>query len=122
MMLRITCPNCGQYSHSTSVESFLPCIFCGKMFSGKHGLEKRKEPREKRQIPFDFIWRGRSIKAQTFDCSEQGLGLEVFRQMSLTVGKMLTFTLEELPREGKVAWVNTLPQKVVAGLNFAKTL
>jgi hypothetical protein len=121
-MLRINCPYCGQHSYSAAVESFLPCNFCGKIFSGKYGPEKRKEPRKKRQIPFDLIWRGRSVKAQTFDRSEQGLGMEVFSQISLTVGKMLTFTLEELPCEGKVAWVSNLPQKVVAGLNFAKTL
>ena len=121
-MVRINCPYCGQHAYSAAVESFLPCNFCGKIFSGKHGPEKRKEPREKRQIPFYFLWKDRQVKAQTFDCSDQGLGIEVFGQMSLAVGKMLTFTLEDLPREGKVAWVSNLPQKVVAGLNFAKTL
>jgi hypothetical protein len=121
-MLRISCPHCGQYSYSTAVESFLPCHFCGKIFSGKHGPEKRKKPREKRQIPFHLIWKGRPVKAQTFDCSEQGLGIEIFRQISLTVGKILTFTLEEVPREGKVTWVTHYPQKVLAGLDVAKTL
>ena len=104
------------------MESFSSCNFCGKIFSGKHGLEKRKEPREKRQIPFYFIWRGRAIEAQTFDCSEQGLGIEVFKPLSLTVGQNLNFTLEEVPRAGKVAWINNFPQKVVAGLNVAETL
>jgi hypothetical protein len=118
-MLRINCPHCGQYSYTAAVESFLPCNFCGKIFSGKHGPEKRKEPREKRQTLFYFIWRGRPVKAQTFDCSEQGLGIEVFKPLPLTVGQTLNFTMEEVPRKGKVTWVNIFPQKVVAGLNVA---
>jgi len=121
-MLRINCPACGQQSYSASVESFISCNFCGKIFSGKHGPEKREKPREKRQIPFYLSWKGRPVKAQTFDCSEQGLGVEVFEQISLTVGKILTFFLEGLPQTGKVAWIKPFPQKVVAGLNVAKTL
>jgi hypothetical protein len=120
-MLRLNCPHCGQYSYSAAVESFLPCNFCGKIFSGKYGPEKRREPREKRQIPFHFIWRGRPVEAQTFDCSKQGLGIEVFKPLSLTVGQSLNFTFEEVPRAGKVAWINNFPQKVVAGLNFAES-
>ena len=121
-MLRINCPTCGQYTYFASVENFHPCNFCGKIFSGKHGPEKRKEPRDKRQIPFYLMWRGRPVKAQTFDCSQQGLGIEVSKPLSLTIGHTLTFIIEEVSRVGKVAWINNFPQKVVAGLDAAKTI
>ncbi len=120
-MLRINCPACGQYTYSASVEAFSPCSYCGKIFSGKYGPEKRREHREKRQILFNFIWRGRPVEAQTFDCSHRGLGIEVFKPLPLTVGQSLNFTLEELPRAGKVAWINNFPHKVVAGLNVSKS-
>jgi Zn-finger nucleic acid-binding protein len=115
-MLRLICPICRKDSYSAEVVSFSACPYCGSIFSGKYGLDKRREERIKQEIPFGFSYQGRNLEASTVDFSEKGLGIKIFSELPVTVGDVVDFTIRDLRSKAKVMWIKSLPDKFLAGL------
>jgi hypothetical protein len=115
-MLKIFCPKCRKSTYTPDVESFNSCPHCGFVFSGKHGSDRRREPRVERQIPFDFSHEERNFKASTIDLSDRGVGIEVYGEVSIEEGDILTLTIEDTTIRAKIMWVAKLPNKARAGL------
>jgi len=86
------------------VEKFKPCPYCGVLFSGKFGPEKRQQPRLKREIPFVFALNGQNIHACTMDVSDHGICLKLFGNPSLAVGETIDFNVNDMNLRARVIW------------------
>lgn len=115
-MLRLICPRCRKDSYSAEVESFSPCPYCGFIFSGKYGSDKRREDRIKHEIPFGLSYQGQNLEASTVDFSEKGLGIEIFSEPPVAIGDVIDLSIGDLQVRVKVMWIKKLPDKSLAGL------
>lgn len=115
-MYKLLCPRCGKNSHSTDEDPFSPCPYCGVVFSGKYGTNKRSEERVKQETSFVFSWQGQHLKANTVDISKEGLYIKIFSDAPVTAGDIMDFSLGELRIKAKVMWANNLPDTSMAGL------
>jgi hypothetical protein len=115
-MLRIPCPKCGESSYTPDVESFNLCFYCGCVFSGKYGYDRRRESRIEREIPFVFSYRGQNLEARTFDFSERGVGVKIVGELPVTKGDVLNLTIGDLYITAMVMWVKKITRKSLAGL------
>jgi hypothetical protein len=116
-MLRIPCPKCHKVSYTTGVESFNSCTYCGFVFSGKFGPDKRSEPRVEQEIPFALSYQGQNFEASTADLSEKGVGIRIMGEPPIAVGDVLNLTIGNYSIAAKVMWVKKLPDKALAGLS-----
>jgi len=112
--LRLTCPGCSKDSYSPSAESFKPCPYCGLLFSGKHGSEKRSDVRQRKEIPFLFSYKGKNLEASTVNLSEKGLSVKIFGRPSLPVGDVMELRLGDSVVKAQVLWVFDLHESGVA--------
>ncbi|NWF52140.1 MAG: PilZ domain-containing protein [Nitrospirae bacterium] len=116
-MLRIPCPKCKESSYTSDVESFKSCPFCGFIFSGKYGPDRRIESRTEKEIPLFFSYKGQNFKANTLDLSNKGIGIKIYGKPSITNGEILKLILGECNITAKVMWVERLNDKSLAGLS-----
>ncbi len=115
-MLRIPCTKCGTYVFISDAGSFIPCPQCGAIFSGKHGPDKRKEPRAPKKINFSLSLKGRNYKASTSYLSSGGMEIQVFGRPPLTPGMLLTLSIQKPSIQAKVIWVKQHSDYSLAGL------
>jgi len=115
-MLRIPCPKCHKISYTSDVESFRLCPYCGSVFSGKYGPERRRGERVKQEIPFSFFYQGKNLKASTVDISEKGLGIKIYDDPPIAIGDILNPPVGDLSIAAKVMWIKKLPDIAFAGL------
>jgi len=115
-MLRIPCPKCHKTSYTSDVESFCSCTYCGFIFSGKYGPDRRQESRIEKLIPFVLSYQDRDFEARTSDLSEKGVGINIFGEPPITIGDVLSFTIGDLSLKAKVMWVKKLSDGALAGL------
>lgn len=122
MILRLTCPTCNKDSYSASVEKFKPCPYCGMLFSGKHGPDKRKHPRMKKEVPSVMLHNSQHLQACTVDLSERGLCVKIFGTPSLRAGETVHLTLPEAQVQAQVVWSAFNPEQstVVTGLQIVE--
>jgi PilZ domain len=102
------------------VEKFKPCPYCGVLFSGKYGTEKRKQSRIKREIPFVIAYNGQNIEACTLDVSDNGICLKIFGSPSLPVGETIDFNVNDINVKAQVMWVtnNSKISSAITGLQI----
>lgn len=115
-MIRLTCPQCNEDSYITKVDVFKTCPYCGCVFSGKYGIEKRKEKRRKYKVPFLFQYGGESFQASTVDISKQGLGIKISGFPPIEKGKVLELAVENQQFKAVVIRTEKLINKLFAGL------
>jgi len=115
-MLRIPCPKCRKTIYASDVETFIPCPYCGFIFSGKYGPEKRREKRAPKKISFLFSFQGRSLEASTLDLSKNGVRIQIFGKPSISKGDILNLPIGDPPMNAEIMWVKKLPDKSLAGL------
>ena len=120
MILRLTCPGCSKDSYTPSAESFKPCPYCGLLFSGKYGTDKRSDVRQRKEIPFLFSYKGQNLRASTVNLSEGGLSVKIFGGPSLPVGDVMEFRLGDSEVKAQVLWAFDLrdPDVAVTGLKI----
>jgi hypothetical protein len=114
LILRLTCPGCKKDSYSASVESYKPCPYCGILYSGKYGIEKRNEFRLQKDTPIVFSYRGKNLEARTQNFSETGVCLEVDGKSSLTVGDIMQISVGDSLLNARIIWVFHHPEKTSA--------
>ena len=115
-MLALTCPKCQKNSYSSAEEFFLACPYCGFIFSGKHGPDRRNEERVRQEISFDFPCQEQYFKASTIDLSEKGLSVMILDNPPVRVGDIIGLVIGDLQVSAKVVWVNKLPDRSFSGL------
>lgn len=115
-MLRIPCPKCHKISYTANVESFYSCNYCGFIFSGKYGPDRRRESRTEKVIPFAFSYQDRDFEARTFDLSEKGVGIKISGELPITIGDVVNLTIGDLSLMAKIMWVKKLSGGALAGL------
>jgi hypothetical protein len=116
-MLRVPCPNCREISYTPNVESFFPCPYCGFIFSGKFGQERRRELRLPQEIPFIFSYQGQVFSAQTIDISPQGVSIEISGSVPIEKQETLDLTIQNLTiLYARVTWVKKMGPKSQIGL------
>ena len=101
------------------MEKFKPCPYCGVLFSGKYGPEKRKGPRIRKEIPFAFAHNGQQMEACTMDVSDNGICLKIFGSPSLPVGETIDFNVNDVNVKAQVMWV-TSDSKVYSSVTGLK--
>ena len=114
MLLRLTCPECEKDSYSISVENFKPCPYCGILFSGKYGAEKRDEGRINKEIPFILPYKGQNLEASTINFSKQGLSIKIFGKPSLPVGDVMEFSIGNSLVKAEILWFFNAPEVSMA--------
>jgi hypothetical protein len=115
-MIRFTCPKCHEDSYTAKVDVFTSCPYCGCVFSGRYGIEKREEKRIKREIPFSFRYEGQDLQASTMDFSDQGLGIEISDFPPLAQGDILELSIGDIKIKAIIIRLERLPDKIMAGL------
>jgi len=120
LILRLKCPGCSKDSYSASVENFKPCPYCGILFCGKYGTEKRKQFRIKKEIPFVFSHQDQFHEACTMDISNQGLCVKIFGRPSLPVGETVDFNVNDINLKAQIMWFsnNTEISAAMTGLKI----
>jgi hypothetical protein len=114
LILRLTCPECEKDSYSASAEAFKPCPYCGILFSGKYGSEKRKIVRMKKEIPVRFSYKGQKVEATTINFSDKGLSLKIFGTPSLPVGDIMELNIGDAAVRAQIMWFFDNPQTSTA--------
>jgi hypothetical protein len=115
-MLRLICPKCQKDSYSAGVESFTGCPYCGFIFSGRYGDDRRCEERIKQETPFALSCQEQNLEANTIDFSEKGLCIKIFSEPPMAAGDTIDLTIGDLRIRAKVMWVKKLSDKSLAGL------
>jgi hypothetical protein len=118
LMIRLECPVCKKDSYSASVESLRPCPYCGILFSGISRLDKRKESRTTKDIPFVFSHKGSDLTATIANLSKQGLSLRISGKPSFSIGDIIDLNIRSFHGKARVMWVNPLPDISLAGLRI----
>jgi hypothetical protein len=116
LMLRIPCPKCHKIIYASEVETFHPCPYCGFIFSGKYGPEKRREKRTPQKSSFLFSFQGESLEASTTDLSKNGIGIQISGKPSISEGDVLKLPISDASVDAKIMWVKKDPDKSLAGL------
>lgn len=107
MILRLTCPKCYEDSYSASVEAFRPCPYCGLLFSGKYGIEKRNEERIKDETLIIFSYKGQNFEANVMEFSDKGLRLKILGEPSLTEGDIVELAIGNRYVNAQVLWLSS---------------
>ena len=114
MIVRLTCPECSKNSYSASVEAFKPCPYCGILFSGKFGSEKRSDYRISQEIPLLFSYNGKNLEASTLNVSPTGLSIKIFGQHALPIGDTMELDVGNSRVKTEIMWTFSDPYSAVA--------
>jgi len=109
LILRLTCPTCNRDTYNPSVESFRACPYCGILFSGKHGTNKRKDSRLKKEIPFVFPYKDQFLEASIINISEKGLGIKIYGRIPLSLGDVLNLSVSGSSVKARIMWASDNP-------------
>lgn len=86
---------------------FKPCPYCGILFSGKYGVEKRNEYRTIKDIPVAFSKEGKPLEADVLNCSGKGFGLQIEGSPGITAGDEVDCTVGAANVKAEVRWFST---------------
>ena len=117
-MLRLTCPSCRKDSYSASAESFKPCPYCGIVYSGKHGLERRNEDRTDKRVNMSFSFKGKDLDASTLNISRNGLTVKIAAPPFLSIGDTMDIQWLDSNLKARVMWIMKVPDSAVTGLKI----
>ena len=83
-------------------------------------IEKRNEVRKTKEVPCILICNKKSVKAETVNCSKNGIAIKTSDNIELPVGDTLKFKIKDNNLKGKVMWVDykTHPSATVAGFQI----
>jgi len=93
---------------------FKPCPYCGILFSGRHGSEKRREIRIRNEIPFVFSYNGRLFEASTINISQSGLSIKIFGRSPCPVGDIADLNVNGSMMRVQVTWMSNGPETFAA--------
>jgi hypothetical protein len=109
---------CNRDTYESAVETFKPCPYCGILFSGLHGRNKRGGTRIKKEISFVFPNNGQVLEARTINISERGLCIKIYGRISLSIGDILNLSVNGANVRAQIVWVNDNPDAFVTVLGL----
>jgi predicted nucleic acid-binding Zn-ribbon protein len=115
-MFKHLCPQCGKNSYSADENCFLPCPYCGIRFSGRHGSDRRRAERIKKETTCVLNCQGQSFEAESTDFSKEGLGIKISAKTPVALGETIELSTSDLRIKAKIMWVNELADKSLVGL------
>lgn len=115
-MIRLICPRCQKDSNREEVISFKICPYCGFMFSGKYGVEKRKEKRIAKKMPVVFFYRRQKFEGNTVDFSAKGLCIKTRCKSPVSIGDTVDIVIEDLRSIANIIWTKKQLQHHLYGL------
>ncbi len=118
MILRLTCPECNKDSFSSSVEAFKPCPYCGIVFSGKFGTDRRKEKRIEREDGIFFIYKGKNLEAKTLNISKNGFTIKINQSEMLPIGDIVEIKYGNDDLRARIMWVMRKDNFALTGLKL----
>ena len=118
MILRLICPECKKDSYSSSAEAFKACPYCGILFSGKFGKDKRNEARSSADFNIGFSYKGNSLEASTINISRTGLSIKVSGNPELPVGDIMDLKFTDMDMKALIVWVVNAPSAMLTGLKI----
>lgn len=118
MILRLTCPECNKDSFSSSAEAFKPCPYCGIVFSGKFGTDRRKEKRIERQEGIFFLYKGKNLEAKTLNISKNGFTIKISQNDMLPVGDVIEVKYGNDDLRARIMWVMRKNDFALTGLKI----
>ena len=74
--------------------------------SNNFEIEKRNEVRKTKEVPCILICNKKSVKAETVNCSKNGIAIKISDNIKLPVGDTLKFKVKDNTLKGKVKWVD----------------
>ena len=69
-------------------------------------IEKRNEVRKTKEVPCILICNKKNVKAETVNCSKNGIAIKISDNIDLPVGDTLKFKVKDNTLKGKVKWVD----------------
>jgi PilZ domain len=118
LILRLICPECEKDSYSASAEAFKPCPYCGIVFSGRFGREKRNEDRSSTDFNIGFSYKGKNLEASTVNISETGLSIKLTADQSLPVGDIMDLKVRDTHLKARIIWVSNTSSSFLTGLKI----
>ncbi len=97
---------------------FKPCPYCGILFSGRHGGEKRREIRIGNEVPFVFSYNGKLFEASTINISESGLCIKIFGRPPFPVGDIADLNVNGSNVRVQVTWMFNGPDTFAAAVGM----
>lgn len=107
-MIRLQCPICNNDSYTKSVEEFRTCPYCGTLFSGKYGIDRRSEKRWRREVPVELYLEGKKINASSRDLTKAGMNLRIAGMYQFSVGKEITLKIKDSYKRARILWIKDL--------------
>jgi predicted ABC-class ATPase len=92
-----------------------------KIFLSDHyEAERRNEVRKSKEIPCTLICNKKNVKAESVNCSKQGIAIRVADKIPLPVGDTLKFRMKNCDMKAQVKWVDhkSDPSITLAGLEI----
>jgi hypothetical protein len=120
----LSCPQCGKVSYTAAEEVYSPCPYCGFIFSGKHGSDKRAIPRIETREHFTLRIHNKKFEAHTRNISETGVCIEADKKVPLTAAKLVNLDIPylSLQRRAKIVWIDDSGPFYIAGLKMIHPL
>ncbi|MEW6571009.1 MAG: PilZ domain-containing protein [Nitrospirota bacterium] len=119
MILRLICPRCNKDSYSSSAEIFKPCPYCGILFSGRYGVDKRKQYRAEKEMSVILCCGGQNIRANTMNYSPRGLCIKLLDNAPLAADDVMDLEVDDSKLKAEVVWTKKLDvSSAVAGLKI----
>jgi hypothetical protein len=120
LILRLACPACRKDSYSVSAEAFRPCPYCGLLFSGRYGSERRRDDRVAMEMPLFFSYKGRRLIGSTLNFSGKGLSVKISGEPSLPVGDTVELSIGDSLLKAQILWAHDNPEAAswVTGLKI----
>ncbi len=122
MAERLICPNCGKASYTAATSQYMPCPYCGFVFS-KDGPTRRRRERIRQEVDFTLFYRGRYIPSRTYDisCDDKVDGLRILLDgyHLLREGDILTLDIPALGLKNlraRVVWTSIEGPRTALGL------
>ena len=90
--------------------------------TGWYETERRNEVRLKKEIPFVFIFNKLKCNGNTVNCSKNGLGLKIHKQIDLPIGNVISFKAKDCCAKAQVVWIDgkSHPSATIAGFRIVE--
>jgi hypothetical protein len=90
--------------------------------AGWHETERRNGIRLKKEIPLVFIFNKRKCNGNTVNCSKNGLGLKIHKQIDLPVGNVISLKAKDCCAKAQVVWIDrkSHPSATIAGFRIVE--
>ena len=90
--------------------------------TGWYKTERRNEIRLKKEIPLVFIFNKRKCNGNTVNCSKNGLGLKIHKEIELPVGNVISLRAKDCCAKAQVVWIDgkSHPAATIAGFRIVE--